>query len=74
MALVIEFNEVMLRDEIDKEIDYLAHEIVVPITGEPTTQYEFDAIKKYKAELGLFANHIVTLIKQQQRQAQNPKQ
>jgi len=51
-----------VKEDIDKEIDYLAHEIVVPITGEPTQPYEFDALKKYKAELGLFADHIVALV------------
>jgi len=43
---------------IEKEIDYLAYEIVVPITGKPSTQYEFDAIEKYKRELGLFADKL----------------
>lgn len=55
-------NRPELREKIEEEIDYLAHEIVVPITGNPTTPYEFGAIKKYKQELSLFVDHILALI------------
>ena len=50
-----------LREKIDREIEYLAYEQVVPITGNPTTPYEFGAIKQYKAILGLLANYILSL-------------
>ena len=56
-------NKEELVKKIVQEIDYLAREIVVPISGVPTTPYEFNAIGKYKAELGLFANHIINLHK-----------
>ena len=61
-----------MREKIDKEIDYLAHEIVVPITGEPSTPYEFDAIKKYKAELGLFSDHIRSFLSKEIQKVENP--
>ena len=51
-----------LRERIDQDIDYRAHEIVVPITGVPFTPYEFNAIKKWKAELRLFADHLITIL------------
>ncbi len=54
-----------LIKKIDSKIDYLAHEIVVPISGVPTTPYEFDAIEKYRMELSLFANQILTLLKEE---------
>ena len=54
-----------LIKKIDQKIDYLAHEIVVPISGVPTTPYEFDAINKYKVELSLFVNQILTLLKEE---------
>ena len=60
-----------MKEKIDKEIDYLAHEIVVPITGEPSTPYEFDAIKKYKAELGLFSDHIRSFLTEEIEKVEN---
>ena len=51
--------EVEITEKINQMIDYLAHEIVVPITGKPSTQYEIDAIEKYTAALGLFARQII---------------
>lgn len=51
-----------LVKKIDQKIDYLAHEIVVPISGIPTTPYEVDMIAKYKVELSLFTNQILVLL------------
>ncbi len=51
----------ILTDKIEKEIDYLAHEIVVPITGNPTTEYERNAIRKYKRDLRLFVDKLRSL-------------
>ena len=53
-----------LREKIDQRINYLAHEIVVPITGKPSTPYEVNAVRKYKAELSLFADQILAIIKE----------
>lgn len=53
-----------IKEQIAEKIDYFANEFVVPISGVPRTPYEFNAIKKYKAELGLFADQILSLIEQ----------
>lgn len=44
------------RKVVASEIDYLAHEIVVPITGKATTDYEFAMLKKWHLELELFVD------------------
>lgn len=50
-----------IAEIIAKEIDYMAHEIVVPITGRPSNEYEKQSITKYKRDLEQFANKIQAL-------------
>ena len=58
-----ENDELLLSKDIEalieKEADYYAKEIVVPISGNPTTPYEINAVKKYRAEFRLFANRLI---------------
>ena len=57
----------LLTEKIKQEINYLAHEIVVPITGKPSTPYEINSIRKYEAELELLIDHIEPLIRADER-------
>lgn len=57
-------TEQELRETIAEKIDYLALELVVPITGIPTTPYELNAVAKYKRKLSFFADQILLLIRQ----------